>query len=519
MLVGEFLEDSAQRFCDKTALVAGDRRLTYGELDLHCNRLARALVAQGIGRGDRVAVYFDPSVETVLAIHAILKAGAVFLPVDPAAKSEKLAYVLCDCRAAGLITDRRKWDAVGPALGKTPQLKVVVLAGSGASDFRLNDKQFLSLEEILAQEDSRPLMESLSIDLDLAALIYTSGSTGRSKGVMLTHLNLVSAITSITTYLENTANDVILNVLPLSFSYGLSQVLTAFKAGATLVLERSFMYPAVVLDRLAKERVTGLAIVPTVAAILSQMNLEKLDVSSLRYITNAAAPLSPERLRTLKRLFPGAKIYSMHGLTECIRTTYLPPDQLDVRPTSVGRGMPNIELYVVDEKGERVGPGTVGELVVRGSNVMRGYWEMPEETDRALRPGPLPGEKVLFTGDLFKTDEEGYLYFVSRKDDIIKTVGEKVSPKEVEDVLYTLEGVAEAAVIGVPDAILGNAIKAVITVHPGAQLTEQSVRSHCSRHLEDIKVPKFVEFRDELPKTASGKINKQALKAPSGEAS
>lgn len=519
MLIEQFLQNSAIKYCDKTALVVGSRRLTYGELDRQCNQLARVLVGEGIGRADRVAIYLENSVETVLAIHAVLKAGAVFLTVDPTMKAEKAAYILKDCRAAGLITSRRKWVAAQSELGEIPHLKTVVLSGPGPSDRGNGNQRFLSLEEVLAQEDSRPLGPNRNIDIDLAALIYTSGSTGRPKGVMLTHLNIVSAITSITTYLENTPDDVILNVLPLSFSYGLTQILTTFQVGATLVLEPSFAYPAVVLQRLVHERVSGFAIVPTIAAILLQMNLEKQDLSSLRYITNAAAPLSPERILQLRKALPHVKIYSMHGLTECIRTTYLPPDQIDVRTSSVGRGMPNVELYLVDEDGHRVGPGVVGELVARGSNVMRGYWEMPEETDRTLKPGPLPGEKVLLSGDLFRADEEGYLYFVSRKDDIIKTVGEKVSPKEVEDVLYTLNSVAEAAVIGVYDEVLGNAIKAVIVLQSGTQLSEQEVLRHCAKHLEAIKVPKFVEFRDELPKTPSGKINKRILKEQSGDAS
>ncbi len=207
----------------------------------------------------------------------------------------------------------------------------------------------------------------------------------------------------------------------------------------------------------------------------------------------------------------------MYGLTECTRVSYLPPDQLDARPASIGRGMPNEEVYIVDEQGNRVGAGIVGELVVRGAHVMKGYWEMPEETEKVLRPGPLPGEKVLYCGDLFKMDEEGYLYFVGRKDDIIKTRGEKVSPREVEEALYRLPGVEQAAVVGVPDEILGSAVKAVIVPRPGARLTEREVRRHCAAHLDDYMVPKFVEFRGEMPTTGSGKVAKMLLAEPAGE--
>ena len=219
-----------------------------------------------------------------------------------------------------------------------------------------------------------------AIDIDLAALIYTSGSTGNPKGVMLTHLNMVSAATSITTYLENTPDDIILNVLPLSFDYGLYQVLMAVKIGGTVVLERSFAYPQAVIRKLIEERVTGFPLVPTMSAILLQMDLSEIRLVQLRYITNTAAALPTEHILQLRKLFPHVRIYSMYGLTECKRVSYLPPEQLDLRPGSVGRGMPNEEVYVVDEQGSRVGPGVVGELVVRGANVMKGYWELPEET-------------------------------------------------------------------------------------------------------------------------------------------
>ena len=349
------------------------------------------------------------------------------------------------------------------------------------------------------------------IDLDLAALIYTSGSTGTAKGVMLTHLNIVSAATSITHYLENTENDVILNVLPLSFDYGLYQLLMAFKLGATLVLERSFTYPGAVLERIGEEGVTGFPIVPTIAALLLQLDLSQFDLGSLRYVTNTAAALPVSHIERLRKLLPAAKLYSMYGLTECKRVSYLPPEQLDIRPDSIGRGMPNEEVYLVDDDGHRVSSG-VGELVVRGSNVMAGYWEMPEETARALRPGPFPGERVLYSGDLFRIDDEGYLYFVGRKDDIIKTRGEKVSPREVENALCGCEGIAEAAVVGVPDEILGHAVKAVVTLAAGSRLTERDIMRYCADHLEDFMVPRIIEIRPLLPKTGSGKIDKLELK-------
>jgi amino acid adenylation domain-containing protein len=507
--VEEFLERSAERLPDKIALVCESRRLRYQEVESLCNRLANGLLSTGLARWERVAVYLDNSVEAALAIFAILKTGGVFLVVNPTTKAEKLAYVLDDCRATVLITTADKLDRVRECLGQAPHLKVVIVAG-GAEEQQIGDKRLLPLESILeCSSDRRPAKRC--IDIDLAALIYTSGSTGKPKGVMVTHLNIVSAATSITSYLENTADDVILNLLPLSFDYGLYQLLMAFKIGGTLVLERSLAYFYPVVETLVREQVTGLPLVPTIASILLQYDLSKYNLPHLRYITNTAAALPTQHIHSLRRLFPQVKIYSMYGLTECKRVSYLPPDQIDARPGSVGRGMPNEEVYIVDENGNRVGPGVVGELVVRGSNVMKGYWERPEETDLVLRSGPLPGEKVLYTGDLFTSDAEGYLYWVGRRDDIIKSRGEKVSPKEVEDVLYSLAGVADAAVVGVPDEVLGSAIKAYVTLVPEAKLSEQDVLRHCREHLEDMMVPKFIEFCDRMPKTPTGKISKRAL--------
>jgi acyl-CoA synthetase (AMP-forming)/AMP-acid ligase II len=350
------------------------------------------------------------------------------------------------------------------------------------------------------------------IDLDLGAIVYTSGSTGQPKGVMSAHRSMVAAARSITRYLENVESDIIMVVLPLSFDYGLYQVLMAFLFGGTVVLEKSFLFPVKILEKVVQERVTGFPLVPTMAALLLQVeNLARFDFSCLRYITNTAAALPVAYIRKLQTLFPHVTIFSMYGLTECKRVSYLPPDQLDKRPDSVGIPIPNEEVFVVDENGNELPPGQVGELVIRGSNVMQGYWNAPEETAKKFKPGPWRGETLLYSGDLFRRDAEGYLYFVARKDDMIKTKGERVSPKEIENVLCELEGVAEAAVIGVPDDILGQAIKAFIIKNKGTSLTEKELLSHCLKNLESFMVPKYFEFRDSFPKSASGKIDKKDL--------
>jgi long-chain acyl-CoA synthetase len=503
-LVNHFLEHSAERFPDKIALIHQGKRYTYGEIDCMANRLAMKLVESGVERGNRVAVFMDNCVEAVISIFGALKVGSVFMMINPTTKSEKLEYLLNNSRASVLITQGNRAGVIQSVC--CPHLETIIITGSyhGGLSYSL-------FEEIIsATRNERGI--SPCIDLDLASIIYTSGSTGQPKGVMLSHLNMISAAHSITTYLENNENDIIINVLPLSFDYGLYQILMGFKIGGTVVLEKSFTYPYQIVDTIIKEKVTGLPGVPTIFALLLGLkDIHSYDFSALRYITNTAAALPVSHIRRLRELFPQAKLYSMYGLTECKRVSYLPPQELDKRPTSIGKGMPNEEVYIVNEKGDKAGPGEIGELVVRGSNVMYGYWESPEDTAACLKPGKYPGERVLYTGDLFKIDEDGYLYFIARKDDIIKCKGEKVSPKEVENVLYSLEGVLEAAVVGVPDEVSGQAIKAFIALEEGSGLAEKEILKYCSQHLENLMVPKYITIRESLPKTASGKISKKVL--------
>jgi len=507
MLVQDFLANSARRSPDKVALVCAGRRFSYAEMDAMANRMANALVDLGLERGDRVALHLHNTVEAVVGIFATLKAGGVFVPVNPTAKADKLKYILNNCRARVVLLEERPGPEERDALLRAaPALKAVVSCARPGGD--PPDGRMLTFAGIQADYPATPRPE-VNIDLDLACLIYTSGSTGEAKGVMSDHANVDFATTSIITYLGNVESDVVLDALPLSFDYGLYQLLMVFKFGGTLVLERSFAYPGQILKRIQEERVTGFPGVPTLFSILLQMDLGAFDLSSLRYLTNTAAALPPSHISQLRQKFPSVRLYSMYGLTETKRTLYLPPEQLDRRPGSVGIAIPGTEVWIEDKEGRRAAPGEVGELVVRGRHVMRGYWESPEATSRRFRPGPIPGERLCYTGDLFRMDEDGYLYFVGREDDIIKSRGEKVAPREVEDVLHMLPGVS-AAVVGVPDPVLGQAVKAYVVV-AGAPLSEASVIAHCRAHLEDFMVPRIIEFREALPTNPSGKIQKREL--------
>lgn len=505
MLVHEFLERSADRLPDKRALVADGQRLTYAQVEVQANRLANALRAEGVQRGDRVAFFLPNCLELAIGIFGALKAGAVFVPINHTTKLDKCAYILNNCQARVLMTSGRHAKIVEQLLPVVPSLKCVILTSPAT---QIDSFPYLSYDAIQADySEQRP--PKINIDLDLACLIYTSGSTGDPKGVMSDHSNVVFAASSIIEYLGNCESDVVIGLLPLSFDYGLYQLLMVFKFGGTLILEKGFTFPAAILKRIADETVTGFPGVPTIFTVLLQMDLSPYDLSSLRYVTNTAAALPPSHIAELRAKLPNVTLFSMYGLTETKRTLYLPPEQLDRRPGSVGIPIPGTEAWVEDEAGQRLKPHEVGELVVRGRHVMRGYWNDPDRTAIRFRIDAR-GDRLCYTGDLFRMDEDGYFYFVARKDDIIKSRGEKVAPKEVENVLYALEGVKEAAVIGVADPILGQAIKAFLVVE-NVELTDADVLLHCRTHLEDFMVPKHIEFCSELPKTSTGKIKKTDL--------
>ncbi len=509
ILVHDFLTDSARRHPDRDYLLCEGARQTFGRTERDSDLLACGLQDAGIRRGDRVAVFMENSPELVTAVFGILKAGAVFVVINPTTKARKLAYILNDCGVRAVIAQPSLAPVVAEVLPQAPSAALLIWTGDPAPGAPAG----ATFAAVTAGPHRRPADPGL-IDHDLCTIIYTSGSTGDPKGVMLTHRNMTNTAWAISTYLGNVPEDVVICLLPMSFDYGLYQVITGARVGFTVVIEKSFAYPYHVLRRMAEHRVTGLPGVPTIFATLLQMApFDGLDLSSMRYLSNTAAALPPAHIRRLRELFPGAKVFSMYGLTECTRVCYLDPARLEDKIASVGKAMPNEEVYIVDEQGRRVGPGVVGELVIRGANVMRGYWGKPEATAERLREGDIPGEKVLYSGDWFKADEEGFLYFVGRKDDVFKCKGEKISPREIENVLYEMEAVAEAAIIGVEDPIDGAAVKAIVAPRKGYVLTERDVRQHCRARLENYMVPRFVEIRESLPKTESGKIKKSVLQA------
>jgi len=512
-LLPDALLASASTSPTKVAVIADGVSYTYETLLDSAQRFARALQDNGVRRGDRVAVYLDNSWHAVVAIYGTMLGGAVLAVINPQTKAEKLAYVLNDSEATALITERSLASVFCDALTYVPNVQTVICVGGLPDDAPSGtSRQVLDFDGTLASTQPNPASRGV-IAIDLAALIYTSGSTGNPKGVMLTHQNMVFAAGSISEYLRLDSSDRIINVLPFAFDYGLYQLLMTVLLGATIIVERSFVYPVPVLKRAIEYEATVFPIVPTIGATLLSLNRSGgWTLPTVRRVTNTAAALPGEFIPKLAAVFPNALIFAMYGLTECKRVAYLEPERVLEKPTSVGRAIPGTEVFLLSPDGAPVPPGEPGILHVRGPHVMLGYWKQPELTDQMLKPGRLPGERILCTHDFFTMDADGDLYFLGRTDDIIKTRGEKVSPVEVENALHRIPGVREAAVIGVPDELLGEAVRAFVVLDDGATLSEQHLKRECMQRLESFMVPRDIIFVSDLPKTATAKVSKRLLR-------
>jgi len=498
-----------------TALVAGARRLDYDDLRLSIDRFADAVARLGTAADARVGVWIDKQVETVPAIFGTARAGRIFVPINPLLKAEQTAYILRDCNVELLVTTAQRWTGLQPICAQCPDLRYVAIVGAGEL-VRSPGIEVLAWADLSdAVGERAPLRRP--IDVDVAGILYTSGSTGKPKGVVLTHRNIVEGARSVSSYLENTPEDRILAVLPLSFDYGLSQLTTAFLVGATVVLH-NYLLPQDVVRMLGREQITGLAAVPPLWIQLAALDWPAQAAERLRYFTNSGGAMPTATLAELRKRAPGARPYLMYGLTEAFRSTYLPPEEVDRRPTSMGKAIPNAEILVVREDGSECAPGEPGELVHRGALVSLGYWNDPEKT--AERFKPVPGQRkelvltelAVWSGDTVRRDEDGFLYFVSRRDEMIKTSGYRVSPTEVEEVIYGTGLVREAAAFGVEHPVLGQAIVLVVLPVDGTPTDSDVLLEACKAHLPAYMLPHRVDWVEQsLPRNANGKIDRKAL--------
>jgi acyl-CoA ligase (AMP-forming) (exosortase A-associated) len=516
-LLSDLVRRSANRTPDAVALTSAQQHVTYAALDASMAGVAHGLMAFSIARADRVAVYLDKRPEMVAACFGSALAGAVFVPLNPLLKPEQVAYVLRDCSVRVLVTSPDRLELLREELLRCPELRHVVLTGDAAP---AAETLTLTPWTDFTAAPARALHRV--IDVDMLAILYTSGSTGRPKGVVLSHRNMVAGAKSVASYLENRSGDTLLAALPLSFDAGFSQLTTAFHSGARVVL-LNYLMPRDVLKALDREKVTGLTAVPPLYIQLAALEWPTAIDRSLRYFANTGGRMPRETLMQLRKRVPSARPFLMYGLTEAFRSTYLPPEEVDRRPDSIGKAIPNAEIHVLREDGTECAPDEPGELVHRGALVGMGYWGDAEKTAERYRPLPAgsaarqPGlmlpEIAVFSGDTVRRDAQGFLYFVGRRDEMIKTSGYRVSPTEVEEVLYASGLVGECVAFGVEHETLGQSIQVIATAPDGSDaLAIDALVAECKRRMPAYMVPHGFQARaGPLPRNPNGKIDRKLL--------
>ncbi len=509
-LVHHFLEQSAQRCPEHPFLIHEGVAMSYGEIEGAANRVARALRSGGLARGDRVGLLAQNSRFYVENYYGILKAGGIAVPLNTAANGPTLAKFLSGCGARMLIAGPRFEKATGQCIEAGTPLDLLAVPSQKRLPELAAPIRGIALEEACAAESPEAPGLALS-DLDVASIIYTSGSTGTPQGATLSHLNITSNTRSIVTYLELLPEDRILQILPFYYVYGKSLLNTHAFSGATVVIENRFLYPNVALDTFETEECTGISGVPsTFAILLNRSNFAERKLPHLRYVTQAGGGMSPELTRRLLTVLPDTKILIISGATEAsARLSCLPPKDLPRKIGSIGKAIPNVELRVLRPDGSETDVGEEGEIVARGSNIMSGYWGDPEGTAEVL------DEHGYHTGDLARRDEEDFMFVVGRKKDFIKAGAHRISAKEIEEIILESAEVHEAAVIGVPDEILGEKIRAFVVARDGSEFDPSVLERFLKRKLPPYKVPTDIVVRDELPKNESGKIMKQILREES----
>ncbi len=516
-LLHDLVRLSAQRTPDAPALTHGDVHTRYGALDAAVQGFASGLISLGLQRAERVAIYLEKRLETVVASFGSAAAGTVFVPLNPMLKPEQVAYILQDCGVRLLVTSPDRLVLLAPVLATCPALRHVVLTAPAAGgDVGLPVTLWSDLLQAPARAGHRV------IDTDMLAILYTSGSTGRPKGVVLNHRNMVAGAKSVASYLGNRPSDTLLAALPLSFDAGFSQLTTAFHAGARVVL-LNYLMPRDVLKAMEREKVTGLTAVPPLYIQLTTLEWPAAINEHLRYFANTGGRMPRETLTALRQRVPAAKPFLMYGLTEAFRSTYLPPQEVDRRPDSIGKAIPNAEILVLREDGSECAPEEPGELVHRGALVGMGYWGDAEKTAERYKPLPVGTggreaglqipELAVFSGDTVRRDAEGFLYFIGRRDEMMKTSGYRVSPTEVEEVLYATRLVGECVAFGVDHATLGQAIQVIATAPDGsAEVDVPALLAECRKRMPAYMVPAGVAGQTgPLPRNPNGKIDRKLL--------
>jgi len=515
-LVHSGIEQHAHNTPEQTAVTFKSEALNYRDLWQQLTRFADALMALNCQRNDRIAVYLPKQFETIIGLFGTSVARCVFVPVNPVLKPKQVTHILRDCNAKVLITSAERAQQLSDAFSNCPDLDHLILTNLPKTDVSITNTQVHIWEQLLTrQSDISTSSNNGPIDSDMSAILYTSGSTGKPKGVVLSHRNIVAGAESVSSYLNNTPTDKLLAVLPLSFDYGLSQLTTAFAAGAQVVL-MDYLLPRDVIKAVAKHQITGLAAVPPLWKQLANLDWPEEAKTSLRYITSSGGHMPATITKLLQNQLPDTAVYLMYGLTEAFRSTYLPPDEIDQRPGSVGKAIPNAEVMVVRPDGTECEADEPGELVHRGALVAMGYWNDAQKTAEHFKPAPgknnaLPLEEIaVWSGDQVKRDAEGYLYFITRQDEMIKTSGYRVSPGEVEEEIQASGLVTDLAVFGLPHPMLGQGI--IVVAEPNGEADSQALLRYCQQNLPNFMVPHHIEWLSELPRNPNGKIDRNSLK-------
>jgi acyl-CoA synthetase (AMP-forming)/AMP-acid ligase II len=469
--------------------------------------MANFLLEKGIRKGDRCAVLLRNSIDYVISYYGILKTGAVVVPINTGIDGNEICTIIADCLPVILVSESFFSEKLNNIVGNTPPFSTLLMIDNCDKIEACGNLQLLTFDDVLSNVSSEETGVNIS-DPDLASIIYTSGSTGHPKGVILSHINIVENTKSIVSYLDLGEDDKIMVILPFYYVYGKSLLNTHFYAGGTVVIDNGFIFPNVILKNMIANKVTGFSGVPsTYSILLNKSNIRKLSFPHLRYLTQAGGHMPRTIKEELIELLPDKEIFIMYGATEAsARLSYLEPDKLSEKIDSIGRAIPGVELKLKKEDGSIAKTGEEGEIVARGLNIMCGYWNNQEETNENLQNG------WYCTGDLAVQDEEGCFYIVGRKKDMIKVGIHKVSAKEIEEVLYQHKGICEAAVIGVQDELLGEALKAYVVLNNGFKLKAEEIISFCEPILADYKIPKQIVFIGNLPKNESGKVMKQEIK-------
>ncbi|SHK10391.1 AMP-binding protein [Paramaledivibacter caminithermalis] len=502
--IHEMLEKASKEFRNKQGIVFKDKRYTFSEINEASTKIADFLISKGIKKGDRVGIFSTKNVEEIIIIFAVMKIGAVFVHINPSFKEDQLRHVVTDCDIKVLFIHESKVEIYKKANINQEQIDMLI-SMSPLIDIEDNENMYY-FNKIL-QETILPLKQTININQhDPAAIIYTSGSTGKPKGIIVTHRIFYDSTVISADFLKNKADDRLISITPFSFDGALSQLFTMVYVGGTLVLQES-LFPKDIVSTMINEKITGIHAVPSFWKMLLQKYspFEKYEYPHLRYISVIGEAFPMEDLMKLRKILNNTDFYMMYGTTEAFRSTYLPPDDFDRKIPSVGKPIPGVEITIVNEDNSPCEAGEIGEIVHRGVFISPGYWNDPIKTKKVFKDG------ALYTGDLGRLDNEGYLYFEGRKDAMIKSMGYRISPEEIESCICKLEGVKEAVVVSVIDKDYGNRIKAIVVCNDGEILTRKEIVSHCKAILPYYMVPHIVEFRDNIPKTGTLKINRSQL--------